>query len=258
MRLDMQPTRIEELSVQIAELRQLAEKLNDLEPTARRIGIWFANDPEAAGLEKRLENEVGEAYSEAGRLDEILAREPVTSQKDALLLLLNTSWRLANADEESCHVVENVFKNLIAFFERESGLSAEELGFDPITALRSSREVLLGKIATFERLTNKAEAEFEEQTKEDLRNRLAALFRAVEDGKKSLRDESAAHLLGLRGDNPYLVAAKLIITNMDRLAKNDDPHVRAQNDVTLSALRMFGLEDFYHRCMEGIGEEDAA
>ena len=80
-----------------------------------------------------------------------------------------------------------------------------------------------------------------EQTKEDLRSRLAELFRSYEaDGKD--------------GKEPWqLIAVKLIVTlsgEILRDLKSPVRDTRKQAEATLSALRLFGLEDLYRACCE--------
>ncbi len=253
------PTRIEELSTKIVELRAQAEELSQLKSTTRRIKVRFGNNPEAAGLEKRLELVVDEIYSEAGRLDAIMALEPVTSEKDALLLLLNTSWRLANADEESTTVIENVFRNLILFHERGVGAMSEDLGFAPVDALRPGREVLLDKISSWERLTNLAEADIEKQTIDDLRMRLTGIFEAHKADDEEAYGPAEEFILALQSDDPNVIAAKLIITLSGEIIRNAESQVRderRQAEAALSALRHFELETLYRECFRGDGAKE--
>jgi len=96
-----------------------------------------------------------------------------------------------------------------------------------------------------------------EQTKEDLRNYLAELFRAYDaDGKDGDYSEDGEEpwqrieelILNLKGDDPYTIMAKFIVTMNGEILRDLKSPVcdtRKQAEAALSALRLFDLEELY-------------
>jgi hypothetical protein len=207
-----EPTRMQELEAKLKGLYASAEKLTELEPVARRIGIRFANNPEAATLEKSIEYAVADIHGEASRLEEIMACEEISSPKDALLLILATSWRLDNADDDSSKIIENTWNGVTAFLAQHAGVTAQELGYDAIKEARPAGLRLVEKLAAYQRLADMADAKTEKQTREDLRNRLWAILNAIKEGDEEAMTQGQEFILQLEGDDPHLIAAKLIVT----------------------------------------------
>ncbi|MGA7324042.1 MAG: hypothetical protein WBX25_06080 [Rhodomicrobium sp.] len=61
-------------------------------------------------------------------------------------------------------------------------------------------------------MADMAEAEIAKQTKKDLRGRLIAIFNARRDDDDESMSKGEEIILNLEGDEPHLIAAKLIIT----------------------------------------------
>ncbi|MGA7324475.1 MAG: hypothetical protein WBX25_08365 [Rhodomicrobium sp.] len=268
---DEKPSRIEELTARTKELYAEAQRLDRLEPVARRVGIIFANNIEARGLSKRAEKDMSDIFSEAGRVERAIACEPYGSLKDALLAMLATGWRFDSFDDDdNVEIFEGVWKGVIDVLERFAGATAEDLGYGAQDARRVPRHNLIEKIACYERLADMAAAEMGKQTKEDLRGRLIAIFNANRDCKDDEDDEGDAYeamtkgeeiILNLEGDDPNLIAAKLIITlsgQIIRDMKDSTRDTRKQAEAAMSALRFFGLEALYRECYTGDGVRQAA
>jgi hypothetical protein len=257
-------SRIEELSERIKALYQKAEKLSALERTARRLGVRFANNAEAVGLEKRVIEAVTDIYNEAGRLEEFMALEDLATPRDALLLMLTVNWRLDNGDDGSLYVIENAWKGITAYLERSAGVPAEELGFDALDARRSSYEIITEKVASYERSALLGESGLQAQTKEDMRNRLAAIFRVIKEENDENDERQGAMeeaLLALEGDEAAISLARLIIAKMGEIftgLNSGFRDVRVEAQAALGALRYFDLEKAYRLCVEHVGEEEAA
>jgi hypothetical protein len=144
-------SRIEEFAAKVAELYALAGKLGDTQEAAQRTDIRFTNNPKAAHLNTRLETAISGIFEEAARLEETMTLEEIATPREALLLLLTTSWRLDCASDENLDVIENTWKAIIAFLERDAGTTAAELGYGPLAARRQDRKAIINDLARFER-----------------------------------------------------------------------------------------------------------
>jgi hypothetical protein len=103
-------------------------------------------------------------------------------------------------------------------------------------------------------------------TKEELRERLVAIFQLVkaandeEDGEAAdvLGDEKCAAedalvALEVEGDDIYMPAAKLIIAKAGEIFEDINDCIRDTRlnaEAALGALRLFGLVDLYRQCYE--------
>jgi hypothetical protein len=149
-----------------------------------------------------------------------MALEDLATPRDALLLMLTVNWRLDNGDDGSLYVIENAWKGITAYLERSAGVPAEELGFDALDARRSSYEIITEKVASYERSALLGESGLQAQTKEDMRNRLAAIFRVIKEENDENDERQGAMeeaLLALEGDEAAISLARLIIAKMGEI-----------------------------------------
>jgi hypothetical protein len=260
-------SRIEEQVRKLNDIYERASRLQDLESRAEHIGVRFANNMKASGLESRIQTEIRRLHEEALRREAALSLEEVTGDEDVVHLMAAVGWHFDNADENSQEIISNAWNAVLDYHLRKTGIEAQGFGFEGVKDRLSPEQTIIEQLESYERLAATSDIAAEKQTKEDLRNRLAALFRAMEDARKKAEadgeDDLAPYIsasvkrheefiLSLKGDDPNLIAAKLIVALAGAIMVETEKKA-AVGEAALSALRHFGLEEMYWHCYSGDG-----